>query len=176
MQHFHSCGAKITYETSLPKACPKCGALLKDPAKVVAAITAAAVKVAAQVVTPAQEARANEVSLDDGDDIVVCRPAARSSNSRPVTRKPTLLGRQAAQARVEDAEDDNTGVDDTDDAADQGDLDDEPEDTSVDPREARRRIRQLAASIDPSTIHVGDVDEQPVTFADWCAQPRGGRR
>ena len=42
----------------------------------------------------------------------------------------------------------------------------------INPQEVRRRARELAASIDPSTIHVSDGDETPVRFGDWCGRPK----
>jgi len=45
------------------------------------------------------------------------------------------------------------------------------EDEYVDPRARRRLARELAASIDPSTIHIDDEDEGTVTFGQLYNNP-----
>lgn len=164
--YYHVCGSKITYEATLPKACPKCGGLLSDPTKVVAAAMAAATKVAAKLPVSAAKVEASTTE----DDSTPVRPVARSAKSKPIVRKPATRRLLTANLEDDEPEDDPEmeGADQT------GDNEEEDDGQPLNRKEARRLARELAASIDPSTIHVGDADERPVTFADWCARgPKG---
>jgi hypothetical protein len=140
------CGNRITYLTEKPKICPKCSTAIADPMRAIANIVPAKI-VKAKV----------EEEIDEDDDAPIIAPA-RSSRSKPIIRKPVPRQHVASAATVE-------GDDADDDLEDDEEGDGEP----YNPREARRLARQLAASIDPSTIRVEMDGEERVTFKDWCA-------
>ena len=143
------CGNRITYLTEKPKVCPKCGTAIADPLSAIASMTLAKNKTVKAKV---------EEELDDEDDPIIA--PVRSSRSKPIVRKP------APRKHVVEASAVNP-----DDVEDEDEDEEEGDDEPYNPREARRLARELAASIDPSTITVGiEVDgNDRVTFRDWCA-------
>ncbi len=141
------CGNRIEYLTEKPKACPKCKASIVDPLKALALATASAARV---------PIRANP----EEDDLEVVTPPVRSAKSKAIIRKPLTRLRPVVHLET----DDQDGTNDED--IGEEDEDGEP----LDPRAARRLARELAATIDPSTIHVGiDDSDERVTFGKWCA-------
>jgi len=142
------CAAKVTYEVTSPKVCPKC----EKPFSAAFKTTVAS--------TPRYEPPAAESALDAED-----YDAPRSSRlSRPTTAQLKPGQRKlATYARSEPVTSPEPALGPDEEGDDDGEY--------IDPRQKNALRRQLIASIDPADIHVGDDDDKPVTFANWCGKP-----
>ncbi len=95
------------------------------------------------------------------EDLPVIHPVARSSRSTPIVRKEkiSLIKKRAQDSSLEPEENDE-----------EDNTLEEEEEESYDPKVVKRLARQLAASIDPSTIRVNDEDQNSdiINMKDWC--------
>ncbi len=133
-----SCASKIAYDTVKPTVCPQCRKTF-----------ASAFAVAPAPVAPTARAAVVEDDPDDrplGRTVTASRPSTTVIKSRPGRPEPTRLMNPPVEAAPQ--------VVFPDDGADE-------EGEDIDPREVRRRARELAATIDTSTIqiNVGDLDQ-----------------
>lgn len=140
-----TCAAKIAYDTIKPTVCPQCRKTFAS---------AFAVTPPAPVVAPAPQ--------DDPDDrpfgraaLTAARKTTTVVKSRPGRPEPSRLMNAPAAELPEEAI-----------IEEEGDLD---------PREARRQARELAATIDTSTIHIADQDDGVFRFGDMWAEGASAR-
>lgn len=146
-----SCGKDIRYSVTKPSSCPGCGKLIKAVSALAAAgmvlVPVPPVETQYQVVVPSQKGK-----------------AAKRYNVIP---EPKGLSR--ARIMEEDLAD---GIAAEGDADTGGEGDDgEPLSEAYDVNAAKQLARELVAGIDPSTIHVGnDDDDKPVKFGDLVRQ------
>ncbi len=146
-----ACAAKIPYEAVKPTTCPKCRKTFAS------AFTST---------PPAVPAPARAAVQDDPDERPLTKSAllaARRAGGALARPRPTprgevthLMNAPAAQAVFPD-----DGADDEDD--------------TLDPREVRRQARELAATIDTSTIKIADQDEGTFSFKDMWAEGASAR-
>lgn len=94
------------------------------------------------------------------------KPKQTTTTARRVTQ-PTTLMRPTNQAPIPLGDESEANLNDV------VELDENEVDESYNPHEVHRTARELAASIDPSTIHIaGEDDDEPVKFGDWVAGPK----
>ncbi len=130
---FSSCAARIPYETVKPTVCPQCRKAFAD-----------AFRTAATNTVPAPT-RVRVHDDDPGED-------------RPLTKSALLAARKTTTATARPRPTPRAGF--AQPVVAQPDVhfpDDGAEDEPLDPREVRRQARELAATIDTSTI-VADVN------------------
>lgn len=148
-----SCASKVTYDTIKPTVCPKCRRAFADAFKVAPA--------------PAPVVASTPSTYEPEDDRPIGRAAlARRGSTTQVKLRPV----RAATSHIMNAPPELQ----VDAAVDDDDFEGDGEDV-VSPREVRRRARELAASIDPSTIVIADQDEGVFRFKDMWDEGAAAR-
>ncbi len=147
------CSAKASYDVTKPTKCPKCGRAFADAFKTVAAPA------------PVQQTRAT-VEEEPFDE----RPTSRSALAAARAKHASTTRVVPRTGRPQPAEVTHLMNPPADLPPAVAALEDDPEDENVDPREVRRRARELAATIDTSTIVINDQDDGVFKFSDmWAA-------
>ena len=156
------CGFKVQYEAVKPTHCPKCK-------HAYASAFVAAIKVTRATMVPVNQfAPIQPLPNDDLEDTTPRNPLRNRPASTTVAKPrfrhgqelPPIMGTLPPVGVLTAAA--GPGTDD----------DDDDDDEYVDPRMRRRLARELAATIDPDTIHVDDEDEHPTTFATIWNDPK----
>jgi hypothetical protein len=156
---FDRCGAAIQYTITKPTTCPRCERRFADAFKVAVAQTPPP---PAPVVEEDDEPRLTRSALEarrKSLSTTSVKPRTRRERDDTAANVMTPVGSKAHPA-LPDPEPESDIEDDT-----------------YDPREARRLARELAASIDPSTIVVEDQDDGIVRFSQFVeeAKRNGGK-
>lgn len=149
------CGAKITYESIKPAACPKCKGSFVNAFQ---SVTKAASEFnRASISPPLVGSPSNDSPYDEEP---VLSPARASMVKRTRGAANPQYRRQYYDENGNPVEVERGGSDGSED--------------SFDPREVKRLARQLAASISPDDLVILSRPEPPVRFQDWCMRPRDG--
>ncbi len=152
---FAGCAAKVAYDAVKPTRCPRCSKLFAD-----------AFRVAVPQTAPISRAAVVEADLSDDQPITrkLAKAAVAKVGPRLQRDTPAPISRimNAPPDLVTEAVFPDDGLDDI-------------EEEDADPRAIRRRARELAASIDPSTITIGDQDEGVFKFDSFWAEGQSAR-
>lgn len=151
-----TCGKAIQYAVTKPSSCPGCGKLIKAVSALVAA---------GMVIIPVPPTETHY-------QVVV--PGQKGKTAKRYNVIPEPKGLSRARIMEEDLADGAAlGEGDTPDSSGEGDDNDDgaPLNEAYDVNAAKQLARELVAGIDPSTIHVGnDDDDKPVKFGDLVRQ------
>lgn len=159
------CGNRIEYQVTKPTSCPRCKTVFADLSK-----TVAKAKPLPEVMSiKASRRRELEKELEDldeeEDNEEQSSQDSKDLSSQVSASKKAILKRARARKLAERGETDEEEEDET--------IDDD-NDEQLSESKIKRLARELAASIDPSSIHIGteggDGKPERITFRDWCGE------
>lgn len=151
---YSNCAAKIPYETVKPSKCPRCNRAFADAFKVVTETK----PTVSRVTTATVEEESDAPRLTRSELLKV--RASRSSGTKVKPRLKRYVEEEEVSHVMNPPapqEENNPVFDD---------------DHSYDEREARELARELAASIDPSTIIIQDQDDKVVRFGQLVEEAK----